>query len=505
MIKMLVVLIFINILLSAYWLLEGDIHYDVDVSRDLLVIDDIVRNRHFTLLGPRSGAIPGIFHGPLWFYVNLPAFLIGGGNPLVVGWFWLFLSIIFLLVVYWVAMKLFNLKTALLSTLFLSVNSIINPSIGLKNFYNPYGAIFLSPLFLYSFYRFVITVKVRYLILSLFILGLIIQFQMAFGLPILLLTSLFLIYFLFKKRKFHHFLAFFILLIPLSTFIIFDIKHDGLQYHALLQYLQESNKIQGSFISKLGLRLNEFIYNFFDLISPGKNIITLFSTLFFLTAYMRIFRKSSGDKKTIYFLFGYLFLGFWVISLFYKGGVGNYFWPFLPLAIIIFCSFYKVINNRFFIPIFILLYIINLYTGISAILNFKTDISKRGPHSWAFNLSVAKNIYEDAKGDFGYFTFSPDRFAYQQRYAMTYTSKLFPAINAFSSTKKPLTYLIEVDPPQDRPDLNGTNWRISDVKIDRQPNQTFRFDFVVVEKYLLNNKEVRIQANPDLLDSVFIR
>mgnify|MGYP001606809380 FL=1 len=101
------ILIVFNIFLSAYWLLQGDIHYDVDVSRDLLVIDDIVRNFHLTLLGPRSGAIPGIFHGPLWFYVNLPAFLIGGGNPLVVGWFWFLLSAIFLLIIYWVSKNLY--------------------------------------------------------------------------------------------------------------------------------------------------------------------------------------------------------------------------------------------------------------------------------------------------------------------------------------------------------------------------------------------------------------
>lgn len=500
-----VILISFNIFLSSYWLLQGDIHYDVDVSRDFLVMDDIVRNHHLTLLGPRSGAIPGVFHGPLWFYVNLPAFLIGGGNPLVVGWFWFFLSIIFLLIVFWVAMKLFDLKVALLSVLFLSVNSIINPSIGLKNFYNPYGAVFLTPLFFWWFCRYIAVLNVKYLILSLLTLGFIIQFQMAFGIPILFVITIFLLTFLFRKKKLSHLISYVILLIPLSSFIVFDLKHNGLQTQAIIQYFSHKDSLLPGLSERLIDRFRSLIFEFYDLFSPGKNIFTAFYFIFTISTFIIVFYKSINADRRIYWLFAYLFLGFWMTSLFYRGGVGNYFWPFLPLVIIIFSSFYNYLNRKIFILFFTLAYLINLYAGILSIINFQSDINKRGPHSWAFNLLVTKNIYEDAKGDFGYFTFSPDRFAYQQRYAFVYAKKFFPTINSFSSTKKPLTYLIEVDPPKDRPELNGISFRISDIKIDRQPNQTFRFDFIVVEKYLLNDKEVEIPANPYLLDYVFIR
>src|SRR3989338_10451181 len=274
-------LIIFNILLSAYWLLQGDIHYDVDVSRDFLVMDDILRNNHLTLLGPRSGAIPGVFHGPLWFYVNLPAFLIGGGNPLVVGWFWFFLSIVFLLIVFWVAKKLFDFKVAIFSVLLLSVNSIVNPSIGLKNFYNPYGAVFLTPLFFWWFYRYINSLKAKYLIFSLFTLGFIIQFQMAFGIPILIALTVFLGYLLFIKRKLIHFLSYLILLIPISTFILFDIKHDWLQYKALIRFLSQ-NSSSGNILNIFQDRIRVLFFDFFDFLSPGKNILTIFQAIFFL-------------------------------------------------------------------------------------------------------------------------------------------------------------------------------------------------------------------------------
>ncbi len=498
-------LIVFNILLSAYWLLNGDIHYDVDVSRDLLVMDDIIRNNHFTLLGPRSGAIPGLFHGPLWFYINLPAFFLGGGNPLVLGWFWWGLSVIFLSLIFWAAKKLFDYKIALLSVLLLSANSIINPSIGLKNFYNPYGAVFLFPIFFWFFYRYITNLKFTDLTISLFILGLIIQFQMAFGVPLLFAITFFLIYFLLKKKKLFHFFSYVILLISLSTFILFDIKHDGLQLQAIIQYLNGKESFKVEFLSIFSDRFKALFFDFFDFFAPGKNLITIIFSLIFFAGLIVAFKKSKNALKTIYILFAYLFFGFWGLSLFYQGGVGNYFWPFLPMAIIIFCSYKKFIKKEIFIFSFIALYLTNLYSGILSISDFKTDISERGPHSWAFNFSIAKKIYEDAKGDFGYFNFSPDRFAYQQRYAMIYTKKYFPNINSFSSTKKPLTYLIEADPPPDRQELNGTSWRISDVKIERLPNQTFRFDFIQIEKYLLNDEEIKIEPNPYLLDKVFLR
>lgn len=498
------ILIIFNLFLSAFWLLQGDIHYDVDVSRDLLVMDDIVRNFHLTLLGPRSGAIPGIFHGPLWFYINLPAFLIGGGDPLVVGWFWFLLSAIFLLIIYWVSKKLFGFEVALLSVLLFSVNSIINPSIGLKNFYNPYGAVFLFPLFFWLFYHYLSTSAVKYLIICLFILGLIIQFQMAFGIPLFVTITVYLSYFLFQRKKLFHLLSYFILLLPLSTFIVFDLKHNFLQLNAFIQFFHKNNQAI-NLLDIFGSRAQALLFDFFDLFSPGKNLLTVFFAICFLILFMVALRKASYPTKKVYWLFGYLFLSFWIISLFYPGGVGNYFWPLLPLVVIIFCSFYKFVRREIFIAIFVILYLINLYAGVLAITEFRTNINQRGPHSWAFNLSVAQKVYEDAKGDFGYFNYSPDRFAYQQRYAMIYARKNFPNINSFSSVKKSLTYLLEVDPPKDRPELSGINWRISDVGIDRSPDQVFHFDFIKVEKYLLNSEEVKIKTNPYLMDSVFLR
>lgn len=174
-----ITLIIINVILSAWWLIHGDIRYDVDISRDFLLIEEIASIKPFTLIGSHT-SIGGVFHGPFWYYLNLPAFYVSKGNPLFIGWFWWGLSIFTLIIFYYVAKKLFNKSTAVLATLLYSANSIINPTFGLKMFFPPYGAVLLSPVFFYLFIKYIFEKKPKYLIFALVTLGLVIQFEMAF-------------------------------------------------------------------------------------------------------------------------------------------------------------------------------------------------------------------------------------------------------------------------------------------------------------------------------------
>jgi hypothetical protein len=57
------VLILINVFLSAWYVINGDIVFHTDIARDFLVLQDIVETHKPTLIGPRSGGISGVFHG----------------------------------------------------------------------------------------------------------------------------------------------------------------------------------------------------------------------------------------------------------------------------------------------------------------------------------------------------------------------------------------------------------------------------------------------------------
>jgi hypothetical protein len=151
-----------NVFLSAWYVINGDIFFHTDIARDFLLLEDMTKNKLVTLIGPRSGGIPGVFHGPLWLYLNLPAFFIAKGNPVIVGWFWVALFILNLFIVYKTATKLFDQKTSLLSTALFS--TVTAPTI--RQLFNPYGAVMLSPIFFYFFVDYLKTNKLRSLLLA---------------------------------------------------------------------------------------------------------------------------------------------------------------------------------------------------------------------------------------------------------------------------------------------------------------------------------------------------
>ena len=312
-----ILLIFINILLSAWWLIWGDVYYDIDTSRDLLILKEILDSGKLTLIGPHSGVVGGLFHGPLWYYINLPIFFLAEGNPVLMGWFWWCLSILTLIIFWKVGEKLFNKKTAALATLLYSANSIINPSIGLKQFFNPYGAVVLSPVFFYLFVKYIENKKPLHLTLALLTLGFIIQFQMAFGIPIFILTVLFLICFLLKKKLLRHLLILPIILIPLSTFIIFDLRHDFLQALSVVKFLQSQN--QGIDIG-LGTFLLErietiFTDSYFLLTQDNRILSWVYSVLFLILIFKTNIPSSS---KKIYLIFLYFYFVFWSLFFFFS-------------------------------------------------------------------------------------------------------------------------------------------------------------------------------------------
>src|SRR5438270_263380 len=111
-------LVVVNLVLCSWYVLHKELYFQTDIASDFLLLEEL-DDKKIVLLGPRSST-GGLFHGPLWLYVNYPAYVIGKGDPLVVGWYWIILIGIFLVTSYYIAKKLFNELTAYLYVLFLS-------------------------------------------------------------------------------------------------------------------------------------------------------------------------------------------------------------------------------------------------------------------------------------------------------------------------------------------------------------------------------------------------
>jgi len=495
-------LIGLNVFFGAWFAVNGDIYFHTDIARDFLLLEDMMKNKLFTLIGPRSGGIPGVFHGPLWLYLNLPALMIGKGNPVAVGFFWVLLFMATLFIIYQAGKKLFNQEIALLSTVLFSALSA--PAI--KQLFNPYGAVMLFPLFFYLLIDYLKNNKVIHLAAGLFIGGLMIQFQIAFALPILLLTLAYLVRHWSKTKKYHHLCAFPILLIPLSTYVLFELRHNFLQIKAIAEFISPVNrKDEFDFLHFLTVRLKGFFVDGFG-ISAGNlplNIILVtlpFSYLFYLNLHKKI------KFNETYTLFFYFYIGFWCFTLLFKGEIWSYYyWPFLSLTVIIFSSLKKLVDKKMFYALFTLVLSINLFFNLKETVNAGSFIGKDAS-SWKFNYLQAEKVFKDAKDEFGYYIYTPDQYGYTPRYALNYVQNRHRDIKSYPYAKKRTTYLFIAAPPADRLFLNGDWWKKNQVKLDNKPVKTFRYpNGFEIEKYSLTDKQIKIESDHNLIQSLHFR
>lgn len=495
------VLFFVFILLFAYGLLfasrlllSGNIVFHTDIARDLLLVEDIVKNKPITLLGPRAGGIPGVFHGPLWLYLNLPAFLIGGGNPTVIGWFWLLLYVINIYVVYLIGKKVFNKEVGIVAALITTVVTAHSAS----SLFNPFGAVILSPVFLYLFYRYFDKHELKYFISSIFVLGLIIQFQMAFGLPILFLTLPILIYTFIKNKKYSHFLGFLILIIPLSTFILFDIKHQFLQTRSVIKFMAGG---ESPGVVSIGDRVHLMLTNG-TYISNGNIWLAYgFILLIGLSIYGMTRLKDHKKYLRYYLLTAYFYIGYFVVTLLFKGTIWDYYyWPFLNISAVLFAASLMFVNKKlFFVVFFVLIFLYVRDWGFD--FKIKSNLNEG---LWQYYYQSAKDVYRDAPQEFGYYIFNDDQFGYSSRYAMNY-SQGFNKKQAYPYIKKKITYLLIY--PSHNASINDLWWKENKVKINKKPIKIFKYngsDFRI-EKYELTNEEESNLSDDTLIHTLIFR
>ena len=87
-------------LLTHYFLLKaGVINFQFDHGKDSLAVMDMWLNKNLKLIGPWT-SIPGLYFGPAWYYLLLPAFVIGGWSPVAPVWMMTFLLLLQIYLIY---------------------------------------------------------------------------------------------------------------------------------------------------------------------------------------------------------------------------------------------------------------------------------------------------------------------------------------------------------------------------------------------------------------------
>jgi hypothetical protein len=226
-------LILLGVYLFLYHLLHGDLLFHTDIARDFLLIEEMAQTHQITLIGPRAGGIPGMFFGPVWIYLNLPIYLLGHGNPLIVGYFWVVLMVVALICTFFVAKKVFGLPVAFFSTVLFTF-TLIPLEFG---FTQSFGQVIFAPLLIYAVYLFITKRNAIYLGAAAFLSGVLFQFQPAFGMIFLFITFVLSLIILIKRRQIQYILIWFVAVIPFSTYIIFELRHQFIETNAFFTFL----------------------------------------------------------------------------------------------------------------------------------------------------------------------------------------------------------------------------------------------------------------------------
>lgn len=484
------ILVVLNLIFGSWYVLHSDILFSADIARDFLIYDEI-KEKIIILIGGRTSS--GLYHGPLWWYINYPAYYVGDGNPLVVGWYWIVLISASLVGSFYMAKKLFGVLAAYLFTLLLSQTYVFH-SYGLIN---PHGAMLIMPFFFYLIIQYLNTKRPLYLILFVIVIGLIIQFEMAVGIPLFLLSVPIILYSTIRNKNLNHMLYLGGVLLFISNYILFDLHHGFIILNKIKEYIfpevQPKNiTVWTLVVDRIGSMFNRM--EFLRDNSFNKNVIVSIAFTAFLWLQIR-----NRKFTTIYFLFIYFYLGYFILSLINKGYMLPYYlYPLFPMVFLIFTSFVNSKFKRFFILIFTVIYLLNLYTVFGHIHNFQRFTGKSDV-SWQAVYRVANNAFKGREKEFGYFVYSPDAFAYAPQYAVKYASKQHPEVKSAYFTKKHVTYLLSAPPPPDNPYMQDDWWIKTKLKINNPPEEIIHGSSpYTLKKFILSQTEIDIPYDPTI-------
>lgn len=293
--------------------------------------------------------------------------------------------------------------------------------------------------------------------------------------------------------------SFLFLLLSLSSFILFELRHNFFQIRSVIFYFQHK-QIAGEplFSTWFFDRLKGLFFDSINLI-PQNSFWNLPITVLLIILLIKVLKNKILKYRRIYLYFYFFYLGFWLIMFFYKGMIwGFFYWGFLPLMVMIFSSFYELFNKKVFIYLYLVIYFLNFYSGFLIAKNFHGQ--------WQLYYQMAQTAFKNSKDrEFGYYVFSPDLYGYSGRYAISYVQKENPYKKAIKYEKRRETFLLIDPPPDDKPWLNGDWWVKNQLNINKLPAAVFHFGKYRIEKYLLNDQEIKIPTNPNLIKDTHFR
>jgi hypothetical protein len=395
----LVIIILFGLLLRL-WKWPAYLNFDFEKARDLVDSLNIFLNKKLTLIGPTT-EVEGIFHGPLYYYLTGFFYFITGGDPRAGSIVSFGFNLFGIWVIYYIAKEIFNRRIGLVAAFLYALSfESVSYAYWLSN---PGPAVPFIFLMFFFFYKFLTEKQGRYLVLSLFCLGLTIQFQV---LNVIFLPALIVLYLLSSKPKVDFKWTIYSLvsfLLPIFSYLLFDLRHN---------FLMSRNFLTKMLLPQLGggghfwLTLKNYplrLFGYFStvLLPTQKWTGILLALLILWTTIFRIRKKSDFLWK---FLLVWLFSTLPIFFLPSRMGESNA--AFIGVAgtvVIVFAYFVNWLWSKSKILVGLFLALI-LASNLYAVNNYLTNPQKRLFDNFEglflkIDLALVDYSYHEANGE----------------------------------------------------------------------------------------------------------
>lgn len=424
-----------------------------DQARDALVIHKIIHEQKLTLIGPTTG-IEGIFLGPFYYYLLLPAYLIGSGDPAVAASWVGLINSLTIFGIFFIGRKLFNTAAGFIGAFLFAFSW--DAIYFARWFANPSPLPFFVCLILLSLINLKQLKKDWWLVILAAGVALSLQIEAAAAIWFIPATLISLIVLKIRPSFKWIIISTSVFLVLSSPLLLFDLKHDFLILKAFQRFLLSERSFQTSFWETLKLRIPFYLNTLASALALdfSKTLFGILATL--LTVTITFGRRSSEVQNNKW---GLWLLLIWIFTplfgfLFYQGNHG-YVWSYYLSGLI--PAFYLVLGFA------LVFWLSRIYLAPLALvflflfLNFNFKITQGyltqgepGENGVQFrNQKKAIDfIYKDAKGeDFNLDAYVPPVIPYTYDYLTVWYGKKKYGYQP-KLKQIPLLYTLEeIDPP----------------------------------------------------------
>ncbi|MDD2822858.1 MAG: glycosyltransferase family 39 protein [Candidatus Daviesbacteria bacterium] len=356
------IIIFLIALILRLYRIDYLTTFGRDQGIDYLSIKDMIINHKLTLIGIKV-SLADFFQGPVYLYLLAPLFYVMKLNPLAGAYTAVIISLFTILILYYVVFKMFNVRAANLATSFFAVSPQL-VAFGNTPLYQNFTPLFIL-LGVWCLYQALLVNKEsshkRYFFI--FLTGIFIGIGLELHFLIITLALAVLIYIM-GTGSFIKSIIFYLfgLLISLSPTILFELKHDFLNIHLLINYFNNSKQISLPFLSVWGERLNYFAIHDYNYLIIAPVLLFILS----LVKNNQFSVNSNFLKKLSLITFFIIFI--FAISLSSFGT--HYLLPLLMLLLIIISVYLSSLRPSKFINITCFIFLgLNLLITLSQLNN----------------------------------------------------------------------------------------------------------------------------------------